>query len=89
MTFTVKDFLEMLAKNERIIEIDIETKTTNPGVYASTSLVYDYLGERRTCDENIHKYADAVVLRTNTAVDDYGTICFILYIDYNDKNIKK
>lgn len=89
MTFTVKDFLAVFTMNDTTIEVDVETATTDPKLYVSKSLVYDYLGERRTCDEDIHKFADAVVLKTDAFTDDGGIILFTLYIDPKDKNIKK
>lgn len=89
MTFTVKDFLAMFAMNDTTIEVDVETVTTDSIPCVVKSLVYDYLGERRTFDENVHKFADAVVLKTDAFTDDNGIILFTLYIDPKDKNIKK
>lgn len=88
MTFTVKDFLAMFAMNDTTIEVDIGAATDSK-LYGYYGLVYDHKGERKTCEGEINKYADAVVLKTDTSTDDDGIILFTLYIDPNDKNIKK
>lgn len=88
MDYTVKDFIKIFAMNETIIEVDVDL-LLDDFITSVITLVYDCAGERRTLEEMINKFADATVLKTETTTDDYGIVCFTLYINSNDKNIKK
>lgn len=88
MTFTVKDFIKMLAMNQTAIEICVESKTEDPTIYIFETLVHACNGKRVTCDEEINLYADVVVLEMETVADADGTICATLFIDPLDKNRK-
>lgn len=89
MPYTVKDFINMFALSNRVVEIDVEYLGGTDKFY----LIYEYDGERKiyknpnTNQDNISRFENAIVIETSYYVMK-GTTCFILYVDKNDPNIK-
>jgi hypothetical protein len=92
---TVKEFIDVMALNEKIVNIDMRFE----GCKSTISLVWEYKGEREISIDDIECFGDCSIIRMETDhditySDDYEPyvtnidVTFIIYIDYEDENIK-